>query len=124
MIVYIILGVMSFVTIISLIAAVRSNKREQIAKAFVAQVVSMPKSENDIIREDFLKFVSDSRDWAFEYIEEFQTELNNFVKEVGPLVEYFDKYGDKMSMGPNFDAMTKVSGAYKNLIKLLPDKDI
>ena len=29
--------------------------------------------------EGFLKFVSDSRDWAFEYIEEVQTAISDYV---------------------------------------------
>lgn len=38
-------------------------------------------SDNNEIREQFLKFVSDSRDWAFDYIENVQQELNT-IKEM------------------------------------------
>jgi hypothetical protein len=79
-------------------------------------------SNSDPVKEDFLKFVSDSREWAFEYIEEFQKELNVFIKEVEPLINYFDKYGSVGPESPDKEALNKISLAYKELIKLLPEE--
>lgn len=70
--------------------------------------------------EGFLNFITQSRDWAFEYIEEVQSGLTKFVDEVGPLVDYFDEYGDNMGMLPNYEGMKKVSIAFKELKQLLP----
>ena len=70
--------------------------------------------------EGFLRFVSESRDWAFEYIEEVQKVLNEFVSEVDPLIEYFDKYGDSVGMVPNYEAMKHISSEFKKLKNLLP----
>lgn len=81
---------------------------------------SPPAIENS---EGFLKFVSDSRDWAFQYIEEVQSGLNEFITEVEPLVQYFDKYGDQMGMTPNYEGMKKVSSEFKKLKELLPEND-
>jgi len=79
------------------------------------------KTEKDQSNEDFLKFVSDSRDWAYQYIEEVQGTLNKFITDIEPEILFFDQYGDLMSAQPNYNSMKKISGAYKELKKLLPD---
>ena len=79
-------------------------------------------SSSDPVKEDFLKFVSDSREWAFEYIEEFQKTLNDFVKEIDPSINYFDNYGAVGLENPDKEALRKISLAYKELIKLLPEE--
>ena len=37
------------------------------------------KTDKDKANEDFLKFISDSRDWAYTYIDEVQASLNKFI---------------------------------------------
>ena len=70
--------------------------------------------------EAFLKFVSDSRDWAYEYIENVQASLTKFVSDAGPAIDYWDEYGSAMST-PLDQGMGKISKAYKELIALLPE---
>jgi hypothetical protein len=79
------------------------------------------KTDKDQSNEDFLKFVSDSRDWAYQYIEEVQEGLNNFITDIEPEIEYFKEYGDLGSMAPNYHSMKKIAGAYEELKKLLPE---
>jgi hypothetical protein len=87
-------------------------------------LISSEVADNDIHKENFIKFLSDSRDWAFEYIESAQSGIQDFCNEVGPLIEYFDKYGDTLSnTRPDYDSMKKISKAYKELVKLLPDSE-
>ncbi len=50
------------------------------------------KTEEDIHKENFIKFLSDSRDWAFDYIEDVQKGLSKFIKEVEPQLEYYNQY--------------------------------
>lgn len=76
-------------------------------------------ANTDAVKEDFLKFVSDSREWAFDYIEEVQTALTNFKNVVGPQVEYFDKFGEVI-WTPITPLMKEISAAYKELIVVLP----
>jgi predicted nucleotide-binding protein (sugar kinase/HSP70/actin superfamily) len=83
---------------------------------------SKTKLDNDAHQESFIKFLSDSRDSAFEYIEEVQSGINEFVSEVDPLITYFDEYGDVMAMAPNYDNMKKISVEFKKLKKLLPEE--
>lgn len=81
-------------------------------------------AESDVVKESFLKFVSDSREWAYSYIEEVQKALTSFKNEVDPLISYFDQYGDVISnQRPDYDSMKKISAAYKELILVLPEED-
>ena len=82
------------------------------------------KTEDDIHKENFIKFLSDSRDWAFEYIEEVQGGLNKFIKEVEPQLEHYNKYGIVVEgMVPPHDfALKKISKEFEELKKLLPEE--
>ena len=68
--------------------------------------------ETDQAKEDFIKFISDSREWAFEYIETVQKELIVFVDKVDKDIEYFNKYGDNMSLKANYNELNNISSAY------------
>jgi hypothetical protein len=82
------------------------------------------KTDEEIHQESFLNFVSESRDWAFEYIENVQAALNKFVAETDPSIEYFEKYGDVVA-GPNNELLKKISISYKELKNILPkDQDV
>jgi hypothetical protein len=80
------------------------------------------KTDKEQFNEDFLKFISDSRDWAYTYIEDVQDSLNKFITDIEPEIMYFDEYSDLMAAEPNYNSMKKISGAYKELKKLLPDE--
>jgi len=71
--------------------------------------------------EAFLKFVSDSRDWAYQYIDEVQEGLNKFIVDVEPEIAYFEEYGIVGSAYPHYYSMKKISSAYKELKGLLPE---
>lgn len=77
----------------------------------------------DIHKEDFIKFLSDSRDWAFEYIEEVQKGLNSFITEVEPEIEYYNNYGAALDgmISPHDKALKKISKEFEKLKALLPE---
>ena len=79
------------------------------------------KTDKEKFNEDFLKFISDSRDWAYTYIEDVQAALDKFITDIEPEILFFDQYGDLMSAEPNYNSMKKVSVAYKELKKFLPE---
>jgi hypothetical protein len=79
------------------------------------------KTEKEYADEAFLKFVSDSRDWAYQYIDEAQEGINKFITDVESEIAYFDEYGIASSAYPHYYSMKKISGAYKELKKLLPE---
>lgn len=88
-------------------------------KLFEASARELLKKETD--SDAFLKFVSDSRDWAYQYIDEVQAGLNKFITDIEPEIAYFDEYGVVGSAYPHYHSMKKISEAYKELKKLLPD---
>jgi len=92
---------------------------ERKVKELYQEIENLKLQETD----GFLKFVSDSRDWAYQYIEEVQSGLKLFIDEAGPQIEYYDKYGSAVDgmISPHDFALKKISGAYKELKKLLPD---
>jgi len=82
-------------------------------------------SDESIHKENFIKFLSDSRDWAFSYIESVQKGLTKFVSDVDADVSHFDEYGDTLSMSrPDYPSMKNISKAYKELKTLLPEDEI
>lgn len=60
--------------------------------------------------DGFLKFISDSRNSAFSYIEEVQDALHNFDKIIN----------ETSGLTPK-QALSKILGAYKELKSFLPD---
>lgn len=79
--------------------------------------------DSEVHKENFIKFLSDSRDWAYEYIEHVQSGITQFVNEIEPEIAYFDEYGLVGDAYPHYHSMKKISQEYKELKKLLPSKD-
>jgi hypothetical protein len=77
--------------------------------------------DQEVHKENFVKFLSDSRDWAFKYIEDVQAGLKKFVEDIEPEINYFKEYGDIVSMHPNYYSMKKITECYNELTKLLPE---
>lgn len=71
--------------------------------------------------DGFLKFVSDSRDWAFEYIEQVQKALDEFDKEIAPKLDWATSYGNLAGDTIHTDTITKISEAYNKLKSILPE---
>jgi hypothetical protein len=87
----------------------------------LADTLKTPKLKEDDVSAAFLKFISDSRDWAYTYIEDVQSSLNKFIYDIEPEIKYFDEYGEVGSKYPHYYSMKKISASYKELKKLLPD---
>jgi hypothetical protein len=74
----------------------------------------------DIEKTDgFLKFVSDSREWAFAYIEDVQSKLNKFDKDIEGILNYYSLY-DSNAQGIHVDLAKQVSEVYTELKSVLP----
>jgi len=69
--------------------------------------------------EGFLKFVSQSRDWAFQYIEGVQITIKKFQDVFHPFAVEYYKDKDKPISQEEFG---KIFEAYKNLVDELPDE--
>ena len=60
---------------------------------FVKKTKFESKSDEDIHKENFIKFLSDSRDWAFGYIEDVQKGLEKFISYAEELKGILDEAG-------------------------------
>ncbi len=83
-------------------------------------------TDENIHKENFIKFLSDSREWAFGYIEEVQEGLKKFVDEVEPQLEYYNEYGVVVEgmIPPHDAALKKISKEFEELKKLLPEETV
>lgn len=109
----------------------RLNNRALFVKAAQSQIDLLAATENmkEILKREaegsqnndgFLKFVSQSRDWAFEYIEEAQSSIKEFKDAVEPIVMSYEL--DRSAPVNNSDVDVIVE-AYKKLIGVLPKDD-
>jgi hypothetical protein len=126
----ILVGVFVFSTLLFLFLYLVQIKKNRAILANTLNLLLMQQSINDENKTDeeksneaFLKFVSDSRDWAYQYIEEVQESLTKFITDIEPEISYFDEYGQVGSAYPHYHSMKKISVAYKELKKMLPDED-
>ncbi len=124
----ILVGTFVFFTLLFLSLYLVQVKKNRIVLANTLNLLLMHQSMNDESKTDeeksneaFLKFVSDSRDWAYQYIDEVQEGLNKFITDIEPEISYFKEYADLGSMAPNYYSMKKISTAYDELKKLLPE---
>jgi hypothetical protein len=72
------------------------------------------KKESDLAspgNDGFLKFVSQSRDWAFGYIEEAQKAIEDFQEVATPILYENSK----------IDGIESLLPAYEKLLKMLPE---
>ena len=117
--------VFSIIIILSLFFySIKLKKSKTVVEDMLLESLNVIPTESEIIKEDFLKFVSDSREWAYDYIEEVQKAIKDFKTTVEPHITFFDKFGDVLSnQRPDYDAMKTISIAYKELITILPEEN-
>lgn len=84
---------------------------------------STPIEDELVDKENFIKFLSDSRNWAYQYIEDVQFGIKEFIDSVEPDLSYFDEYGEVGSAYPHYEAMTRINKAYKKLKELMPKEE-
>ena len=120
----VVLTSLSFILLVKILKMRKKLKTILMAYSKIESMISLKedhKIDNNVHKESFIKFLSDSRDWAYEYIETVQSGLTKFVSDVDADISYFDEYGETLSMGrPDFAAMKNISKAYKELKTLLP----
>ena len=76
------------------------------------------KTDKERFNEDFLKFISDSRDWAYTYIETTQKKINSFINDVGPVIDYLEKYDSPILIEQQ--RLSIIEG-YKVIKSILPE---
>ena len=126
---FLLYGILSVIFISFVVSTIVLKKKNTNLTASIITILlenannkSATEDKNLNTNEGFVKFLSDSRDWAFAYIEEVQTILRKFVSEVGPEIDHYRKFGQAVD-GPNNDSLDKISNAYSELEKVLPKED-
>ena len=94
--------------------------QSEIDREALIKMLTKVELENENKNGDgFLKFVSDSRDWAFQYIERVQISIKTFQNIFHPIsVRY---YKDKTTPIDQ-EEFGKLFEAYKKLIEELPEE--
>ena len=133
----IILGIFTLSFAIAYVSSVARIKKmtEAFAQVLISQTELEAAYENyikaknissdlDIHTQNFIKFLSDSRDWAYQYIEDVQGGIKKFMDEVGPQIDYYNNYGVVVEgMIPSHDfALKKISKEIEELKKFLPEE--
>jgi hypothetical protein len=85
------------------------------------QLMAEKESKGVESTDGFLKFISESRDWAFMYIEDVQRALEEFDTKITPILEYYSTYGSTVE-GLHTDLAIDVRNAYSDLKSMLPSK--
>lgn len=127
---YVLLSI-TFVTLLILIIKTSYKVRQLSVKLIKSEVDNaalreklaelMTNSENKKLEETegFVKFISQSRDWAFQYIEKVQIAIKNFQDVFHPFaVQYYEKKRTRIPK-EEFPALVE---AYKKLVERLPDE--
>jgi len=78
---------------------------------------SVPEGKPIEQTDGFIKFLTESRDSAFDYIEKVQTDIVLIKQDLGPIVEAY-RNADKQTSD-----MKQVISSYDKLVGLLPDTD-
>jgi hypothetical protein len=71
--------------------------------------------------EGFIKFISDSRDWAFEYIENTQETIKQIIDKTEHTIDYHKNFGS-MAIEPYSSQITTLVDALEELKTLLPEE--
>jgi DNA repair exonuclease SbcCD ATPase subunit len=71
--------------------------------------------------DDFVKFLSDSRDWAFTYIEDAQDKISEFDKQIQEIAEWNRTYGSVVGDTPHSSKIEEINLAYDKIRSLLPE---
>lgn len=84
---------------------------------------NLPTSE-DIEKDHLIKFLSETRESSFIFIQEFQNEIKNLKQDLDDEVKYFEKYGSLAEPYEVHHNMSKKFVEYYNkLLKFLPEED-
>ena len=117
-----------FLIILNIIQKQNSKKYIAIGLQLLADKKKLLDEVNNILSKQelentdgFVKFISESRDWAFQYIENVQSALEEFNQVVYPELDYHKKYGGVLGETSHSQQLTKISEAYDKLKTVLPE---
>jgi flagellar hook-basal body complex protein FliE len=89
--------------------------KEKLSKALEVNEID---TNND--SEAFTKFLSQSRDWAFEYIEDAQEKIIKMVSDVEYDIKNFQNFTSSHDQSSNVVLLNKFIKHYDELKKMIP----
>lgn len=133
----IVFGILTFLVLALLINSLRLQlKFKKLSARFLQEALDkaiiIENLKKDIERrspdsiektEGFLKFISESRDWAFKYIEDVQAALATFKNKVEPQFKYANTYGKATGSSAHSAIIDEIALAYIDLKKIMPDDE-
>lgn len=135
----ILLGVLGLLTVSFAIAyTLAISKMKRMANSFAEVLISRVElekayenyqnirnltSNQDEHTQNFIKFLSDSRDWAFEYIENVQSGIKKFMNEIEPQIKNYNKSASE-ELSLNEFTIKKISKEIEELKKFLPEETL
>lgn len=133
----IVFGILSFLVLVLLINSLRLQlKIKKLTNKFIQDTLDKAiiignlkkelasRSPDNIEKtEGFLKFISESRDWAFKYIEDVQAALATFKSKVEPQFKYAKTYGKAVGPSTHSTIIDEIALAYLDLKKVMPDDE-
>jgi hypothetical protein len=135
MIIEIILGVVCLAAILtSVFFLLRERSRNLELSLLAAQLIfdkdlliaKIDQKEKEVFAlqsEDFIQFLTKSRDYAFDYIEKTQIAVSDFKVSLEPIIKYHRTYGTVMGETREWKEMERVAQAFDKLISVLPQED-
>lgn len=94
-----------------------------VLKGKLEDCLNINNNKTDSDSEAFNKFISQSRDWAFSYIEDVQSKLKTFIEIADKEFAHFDRYGIVSEGQLFYETMLSISTEYKKLKDLLPKEE-
>ena len=100
-----------------------ANLQAEVDKAVLSNKLNKVILEHSAEKTDgFLRFVSDSREQAYKYIEETQEAIKAFDDEIGLVVKHYKSTGRSTTRRIS-ELLEKMSMAYDIIMTLMPDDD-
>jgi hypothetical protein len=106
---------LSFTILVSIILLILSKKKNLVLEKRLA-------NREEIANESYVRFLNESRNTAYEYIEDVQDKLINFAKRVEPQLDYYNTYGTAVQ-GPHTILVKELSEAYEELKTIMPENN-
>lgn len=102
--------------------AIQSELDRRLVYEKFEQLTKEQDAKNVEKTDGFLKFISDSREWAFKYIEDVQDAIKIFDQEVGPIVKHY-RETKKSLYSKQSETLSKLAEAYDIIMSLMPDDE-
>jgi sortase (surface protein transpeptidase) len=71
------------------------------------------KENNDVEKDHLIKFLSESREVSYKYIEDIQNKIKYFVNDLEKEVNFFNQYGVLSQDYPHYETLVKLSKHYE-----------